>query len=57
MDDEWLGPPVPSQIPDPTAEKPADWSDEEDGDWEAPLVANPEYSGNARAKRFRWVVW
>ena len=28
-------------IPDPEAEKPEDWDDEEDGDWDAPLVRNP----------------
>ena len=28
-------------IPDPTAEKPVDWDDEMDGDWEAPLLENP----------------
>lgn len=32
----------PEQIPDPAAEKPADWDTEEDGEWEAPLVANPK---------------
>ena len=30
-----------SMIPDPTAEKPVDWDDEMDGDWEAPLLENP----------------
>ena len=28
-------------IPDPSAEKPEDWDDEMDGDWEAPLIENP----------------
>ena len=28
-------------IPDPTSEKPVDWDDEMDGDWEAPLLENP----------------
>ena len=29
-------------IPDPDAEKPEDWDEEMDGDWEAPLIDNPE---------------
>ena len=29
---------------DPEAEIPEDWSDELDGEWEAPMVPNPEYS-------------
>ena len=32
----------PSTIPDPEAEKPEDWDDEEDGDWVAPTVPNPK---------------
>lgn len=42
---------VPKEIPNPEAEKPADWDDEADGEWEAPLIANPEYKGAWRAKR------
>merc|ERR1712167_493261 len=26
-------------------EKPEDWDDEDDGEWEAPTIANPEYKG------------
>ena len=37
-------------IPDPEASKPEDWDDEEDGEWEAPLVANEEFSGEWTAK-------
>jgi calnexin len=33
---------APLQIPDPNAVKPQDWDDEEDGEWEAPLVDNPQ---------------
>jgi hypothetical protein len=33
---------APEYVADPEAVKPADWDDEEDGDWEAPLVPNPE---------------
>jgi len=32
-------------IIDPEAEKPEDWDDEDDGDWEAPMIPNPEYKG------------
>jgi len=42
---------VPKQIPDPEAEKPEDWDDEADGEWEAPLIANPEYKGEWKAKK------
>jgi calreticulin len=42
---------VPKQIPDPEAEKPEDWDDEADGEWEAPLISNPEYKGEWKAKK------
>ncbi|KAK9469631.1 Calreticulin family-domain-containing protein [Lipomyces arxii] len=29
-------------IPDPDSEKPDDWDDEEDGEWVAPVIPNPE---------------
>ena len=32
----------PVKIPDPAAEKPIDWDDEEDGEYEAPMIANPK---------------
>lgn len=32
-------------IPDPEAEQPEDWDTELDGDWEAPLMPNPDYQG------------
>jgi len=41
---------VPAEIPDPEAEKPDDWDDEEDGEWEAPMLDNPEYAGPWKAK-------
>merc|ERR1712039_396346 len=31
------------QIPDESAKKPDDWSDEDDGDWEPPMIANPNF--------------
>lgn len=42
---------VPKSIPDPEAEKPEDWDDEADGEWEAPLIDNPEYKGEWKPKR------
>ena len=33
----------PEYIPDPDAEKPEDWDDETDGEWEPPSIPNPEY--------------
>ena len=41
-------------IPDPEAEKPEDWDDEEDGDWIPPMVPNPkceEVSGCGKWER------
>merc|ERR1719291_885469 len=34
---------VPAEIPDP--EKPDDWDDEDDGEWEPPMLDNPDYDG------------
>lgn len=33
----------PEHIHDPEASKPEDWDDEMDGEWEAPMIDNPEY--------------
>ncbi|KNC50411.1 calreticulin [Thecamonas trahens ATCC 50062] len=38
--DGWLDD-GPEMVPDPEAEMPADWDEEEDGEWVAPLVPNP----------------
>mmetsp|Transcript_10972 Transcript_10972/g.40861 ORF Transcript_10972/g.40861 Transcript_10972/m.40861 type:complete len:420 (-) Transcript_10972:529-1788(-) len=35
----------PKFIADPDAAKPEDWDDEEDGEWEAPQIPNPNYKG------------
>lgn len=35
----------PELIPDRNAKKPRDWDEEVDGEWEAPMVENPEYRG------------
>lgn len=41
----------PMEIVDPEAEQPEDWDEEDDGEWEAPMVPNPEYKGPWRAQR------
>jgi len=41
---------TPKEIPDPEATKPEDWNPE-DGEWEAPMVPNPEYKGEWKAKQ------
>merc|ERR1712020_688381 len=33
------------------ASKPDDWDDEEDGEWEAPMIDNPAYKGEWHVKR------
>ena len=43
----------PEHIPDPEAKKPEDWDDEMDGDWEPPMVDNPEYKGEWKAKQIK----
>jgi len=44
---------IPAEIPDPEATKPDDWDDEEDGEWEAPKVENPEYKGPWKPKTIK----
>jgi len=34
---------IPPEIPDPEATKPDDWDDEDDGEWEPPMVDNPDW--------------
>jgi len=41
---------IPKEIPDPAASKPEDWDDELDGEWERPLINNPEYKGEWQPK-------
>jgi calreticulin len=36
---------IPKEIADPAATKPEDWDDELDGEWERPMISNPEYKG------------
>lgn len=38
------------EIPDPDAAKPEDWDDEDDGEWEPPLVDNPDFKGEWKPK-------
>ncbi|KAF9681511.1 hypothetical protein SADUNF_Sadunf05G0009000 [Salix dunnii] len=42
-------------IPDPEDKKPEpeDWEDEEDGEWTAPTIPNPEYKGPWKAKKIK----
>jgi len=39
------------RIVDSAAKKPDDWDDDEDGEWEAPMIDNPEYKGEWYPKR------
>ncbi|KAJ8941551.1 hypothetical protein NQ318_011508 [Aromia moschata] len=41
----------PEHIPDPDASKPDDWDDEMDGEWEPPMIDNPEYKGEWQPKQ------
>eukprot|EP00056_Hartaetosiga_gracilis_P014271 m.240163 g.240163 ORF g.240163 m.240163 type:complete len:397 (-) comp14574_c0_seq1:130-1320(-) len=40
----------PENIADPDAEMPEDWDEDMDGEWEAPLIPNPEYKGEWEPK-------
>lgn len=49
---------IPSQdwdkaeyVPDPDAKKPDDWDDDTDGEWEPPMIPNPEYKGEWKPKQ------
>merc|ERR1712014_142168 len=46
--DDWV---TEKRIVDSAAKKPDDWDDEEDGEWEAPMIENPEYKGDWSVKR------
>jgi calreticulin len=41
---------IPAEIKDPNAKKPEDWDDEMDGEWEAPMIDNPDYKGEWQPK-------
>ncbi|CAI5517260.1 unnamed protein product [Closterium sp. Naga37s-1] len=63
VDDEYMDDPedkkpdgwddIAAEIVDPEAKKPEDWNDEDDGEWEAPLIPNPEYKGEWKPKRIK----
>merc|ERR1711937_155487 len=41
----------PEYIADPDATVPEDWDEEMDGEWEAPMINNPEFKGEWKAKK------
>ena len=41
---------IPEMIPDPEASQPDDWDEEDDGEWEAPSIPNPEWKGPWKQK-------
>ena len=43
----------PEHIADPDATKPDDWDDDMDGEWEAPMVDNPDFKGKFRTWNMR----
>ena len=48
---------IPAQIPDPEAEQPDDWDEEDDGAWEPPMIDNPDYQGPWTPKMYVWWLW
>ena len=42
---------IPETIPEEGAEVPEDWDEEEDGEWEPPMVPNPEYKGEWKPRQ------
>jgi len=43
----------PEHIPDPEAKKPDDWDEEMDGEWEPPMIDNPDYKGEWKPKEIK----
>ena len=41
----------PEHVADPDAKKPDDWDDEMDGEWEPPMIDNPEYKGEWKPRQ------
>ena len=35
----------PEYIADPDATQPEDWDEDMDGEWEPPMIPNPDYNG------------
>jgi calreticulin len=46
--DDWV---EEKRIVDKDAKKPDDWDDEEDGEWEPPMIDNPDFKGEWKARR------
>merc|ERR1712139_641129 len=46
--DDWV---TEKRIVDEAAKKPDDWDDEEDGEWEPPMIDNPAFKGEWSVKR------
>lgn len=46
----------PEHIPDPDAVKPEDWDDEMDGEWEPPMIDNPDYKGVWAPKQVYYLI-
>jgi len=44
---------ISPEIIDSDASRPDDWDDEDDGEWEAPMIDNPEYEGPWSPKMIR----
>lgn len=42
---------APEHIADPDATKPDDWDDEMDGEWEPPMVDNPDFKGEWKPRQ------
>jgi len=47
----------PEHVADPEAKKPEDWDDEMDGEWEPPMIDNPEYKGEWKPKQIKNSVY
>uniref|UniRef100_A0A9J2PWW9 Calreticulin n=1 Tax=Ascaris lumbricoides TaxID=6252 RepID=A0A9J2PWW9_ASCLU len=43
----------PEHIKDPDAKKPEDWDEDMDGEWEPPMINNPEYKGEWKPKQIK----
>lgn len=41
----------PEHIADKDAKQPEDWDEEMDGEWEPPMIDNPEYKGEWKPKQ------
>jgi len=42
---------MPEHIADPDATRPEDWDDEMDGEWEPPMIDNPEFKGEWKPRQ------